>query len=502
MGGSCGGRGQIVDSGKSTIKRMNNRAQEFVNAFYADYLNAVNAVTQVLKAWGQYELDPAAAVRNKFLETTLTYVEHCGERVTDELAEFSMDVYCYLNDEISNWIYDMNTEEKRRQIFNFIEALSDGEPITLDGLASSLEYVFELCRIYDDATGDTVQRSFSGALTRFAYLLIQTDSTVTKSEESFYSFFKEGLAKALTHSVNTTHSNDITVDPANNAEPTLVSPEEELEKIQSDLKALIGLENIKQEISDLLNLLKVQRMRRDSGLASPEMSRHMVFYGNPGTGKTTIARKLAEIYKTLGILSKGHLIETDRSSLVAGYLGQTAIKTKEVLERASGGILFIDEAYTLCQGSDQDQFGQEAIDTILKYMEDHRDDLIVIVAGYESQMAAFIDSNPGLKSRFSKYFYFTDYDPSQLADIFEEMATHAQYIVTDSFRLSLRRLCQEMVNRKTDNFGNGRTIRNLFERCISNQANRVVAIPNPSQGQLAELIDGDLSFEDLVIVTR
>lgn len=481
---------------------MNHRAQEFVNAFYGDYLNVVNAVTEVLKAWGEYELDPAATVRIKFLQTTLTYVEHCGERVTDELAEFSMDVYCYLDDEITNWIYDMNTEQKREQLFNFIEAFGDGEPITLNGLANSIEYVFELCRVYDDAKGEAIQQSFSGALTRFAYLLIQTDHRVTTSEENFYAIFKEGLARAMTSNANTTHSNDISVDPTSNTEPTLITPEEELRRIQSDLDALIGLDNIKKDISNLLNLLKVQKMRTDSGLTSPEMSRHMVFYGNPGTGKTTIARKLAEIYKTLGILSKGHLIETDRSSLVAGYLGQTAIKTKEVLERAKGGILFIDEAYTLCQGSEQDQFGQEAIDTILKYMEDHRDDLIVIVAGYESQMAAFIDSNPGLKSRFSKYFYFVDYDHYQLSAIFKEIAAHAQYVTTDSFCLSLERLCQEMINRKTDNFGNGRTIRNLFERCISNQANRVVSIPNPSQGQLVELIEGDLSPEDLEIVMR
>lgn len=292
------------------------------------------------------------------------------------------------------------------------------------------------------------------------------------------------------------------VSENSDTDSTAVAQCEDLKRIQSDLNSLIGLDNIKREIINLINLLKVQKMRKSMGLASPEFSRHMVFYGNPGTGKTTIARKLAEIYKALGILSNGHLLEADRSSFVAGYLGQTAIKTKEVLERARGGILFIDEAYTLCQGSEQDLFGQEAIDTILKYMEDHRDDLIVIVAGYESQMAAFINSNPGLKSRFSKYFYFADYDSAQLSAIFEEMASHAQYVVTDSFRLSLAELCQEMINRKTDNFGNGRTVRNLFEKCISNQANRLVSMPNPSQEQLAELIKGDLLIEDLDIVMR
>jgi stage V sporulation protein K len=243
-------------------------------------------------------------------------------------------------------------------------------------------------------------------------------------------------------------------------------------------------------------------MRRNSGLTAAEISKHMVFYGNPGTGKTTIARKLAEIYRVLGVLSKGHFIETDRSSLVAGYLGQTAIKTTEVLERAKGGILFIDEAYTLCQGGEQDQYGQEAIDTILKYMEDNRDDLIVIVAGYESKMQGFIDSNPGLKSRFSKYFHFIDYDATQLAGIFAELATQSQYLITPSFSLFLENLCELMITRKGENFGNGRTVRNLFERCVSNQANRVIGIDNPSHQDLIELLDGDLTIQDLDVVMR
>ena len=195
-------------------------------------------------------------------------------------------------------------------------------------------------------------------------------------------------------------------------------------------------------------------------------------------------------------------VETDRSSLVAGYLGQTAIKTKQVLETAKGGILFIDEAYTLCQDDSHDQYGQEAIDTILKFMEDNRDDLIVIVAGYESKMAGFIESNPGLKSRFSKYLHFPDYTASELAAIFKEMATRSQYNLSDSFASVLEHVCDLVVLRKNKNFGNGRTVRNLFERCISNQANRVVSIPSPSNAQLVELTGEDLSLEDVDLVMR
>lgn len=301
---------------------MDARAREFTNAFYVDYLNAVGAVTEVLKAWGEYELDPSSLVRNAFLRSTLTYVEYCGERVTDELAEFAMDVYCYFDDEISEWIYDMNASQKREQIFNYIEAVGAAEAKSLDELSNSLEYVLSLCKVYDDAAESTTQRSLCGALTRFAYLLIKTDSVITKSEENFYCLFKEGLTQALTTEARTTHSSDILVSSSEGTPASSISPEEELSRITKDIECLIGLDNIKREVADLLNMLRVQQMRRNSGLNAAEISKHMVFYGNPGTGKTTIARKLAEIYRVLGVLSKGHFIETDRSSLVAGYLGR------------------------------------------------------------------------------------------------------------------------------------------------------------------------------------
>lgn len=505
--------GQIVSGIKDNILNENNeegkisnmdsRAREFTNAFYVDYLNAVGAVTEVLKASGEYELDPSSLVRNTFLRSTLTYVEYCGERVTNELAEFAMDIYFYFDDEFTEWIEDLDASKKREQIFNYIEAVGATEAKSLDELSNSLEYVLSLCKVYDDAADTSTQRSLCGALTRFAYLLIKTDSVITKSEENFYCLFKERLTHALSSDVHTTHINKfISVAPSGNASISYISPEEELQRITKDIDSLTGLDNIKREVEDLLNMLKVQKMRRDSGLAVPEISKHMLFYGNPGTGKTTIARKLAEIYRVLGVLSKGHLVETDRASLVAGYLGQTAIKTTEILEQAKGGILFIDEAYTLCQGGEQDQYGQEAIDTILKYMEDNRDDLIVIVAGYESKMSGFINSNPGLKSRFNKYFHFIDYDATQLAAIFTKMATQSQYIITPNFALLLENLCELMITRKGENFGNGRTVRNLFERCVTNQANRVVGIDNPSHKDLIELLDGDLTIQDLDVVMR
>jgi SpoVK/Ycf46/Vps4 family AAA+-type ATPase len=221
----------------------------------------------------------------------------------------------------------------------------------------------------------------------------------------------------------------------------------------------------------------------------------MVFYGNPGTGKTTIARKVGQIFKQLGILSKGHLIETDRTGLVAGYLGQTAIKTREVLDNANGGILFIDEAYTLCQDNSQDQYGQEATDTILKYMEDNRGDIVVIVAGYNNEMVRFINSNPGLKSRFNKYFRFSDYSAEELYEIFKDMATKAQYTLDAGCQEKLKKYLFEVHSNKGENFGNGRTVRNLFERCVANQANRIISLANLSPHELMRLTAGDIQHE-------
>ena len=275
-----------------------------------------------------------------------------------------------------------------------------------------------------------------------------------------------------------------------------------VETILQEINDLIGLENIKQEVQSLVNSLKVNRMRQSAGLSNVSVSRHMVFYGNPGTGKTTIARQLGELFCLLGILTKGHFVECDRSSLVGGYLGQTAIKTTQVLESALGGILFIDEAYTLSQSEGGDQYGQEAIDTLLKFMEDHRDDLVIIVAGYEDLMGNFLDSNPGLKSRFNKYFHFQDYSEVELTQIFLSIALESNYVVDKEAQDHFRQIAGEMLRIKTANFGNGRTVRNLFERSIANQANRIIQQNVTHKDDLALLTKDDILREDMLSVSR
>ena len=268
-----------------------------------------------------------------------------------------------------------------------------------------------------------------------------------------------------------------------------------LEELLAELEGLCGLDKVKADVKSLINLVKVRRLRREHGLPVPPMSLHLVFLGNPGTGKTTVARLLARIYKSIGVLSKGQLVEVDRSGLVAGFVGQTALKTGEVVEKALGGVLFIDEAYALASADNPNDFGREAIETLLKAMEDHRDDLIVIVAGYTALMERFLHANPGLESRFNKYFYFEDYDGEQLMDIFRSMCARNGYTLDGEAEKYAAERLQERYRRRDENFGNAREVRNLFERAAARQADRLAALEHPDKAALMALTREDLAGE-------
>ena len=266
-----------------------------------------------------------------------------------------------------------------------------------------------------------------------------------------------------------------------------------LEELLEQLEALIGLDNIKQNVKSLINYVKIRKLREENSLPNPPLSLHMVFMGNPGTGKTTVARILSALYKAIGVLTKGQLIEVDRSGLVAGFVGQTAIKTSDVVKSALGGILFIDEAYALAPeiGSGND-FGRESIETLLKLMEDHRDDLIVIVAGYSGQMERFITSNPGLESRFNRYFMFEDYNGGELHDIFTSMCAKSEYVLTDDAVNFAREHFILIYEFRDENFGNARHVRNFFENIVTVHSDRVSALENHSREDLITVLLEDL----------
>ena len=279
--------------------------------------------------------------------------------------------------------------------------------------------------------------------------------------------------------------------PAENTqEEEAVPPPEKIEDLQAELDSYIGLNAVKEEVRNLINMVTIYQLREKNGLPTTDLSLHMVFSGNPGTGKTTVARIMARIYHALGILSKGQLVEVDRSGLVAGYVGQTAIKTSKVIEKAMGGVLFIDEAYALNGGSEND-FGQEAIDTILKAMEDNRDDLVVIVAGYDGLMDDFIHSNPGLESRFNRFLHFDDYSIDEMMQIFRMQCKKGCYTLEGQAEEMVRDFIREE-NDGGISFGNARGVRNLFEQILVQQANRLAKLENLTKEDLMKITPTDV----------
>jgi len=271
------------------------------------------------------------------------------------------------------------------------------------------------------------------------------------------------------------------------AEP--LTPPRPLDDLLAELDELIGLEGVKAEVKLVANLLQVQALRLERGLPVLDTSRHLVFTGNPGTGKTTVARLLSEIYRSLEVVEKGHLVEIDRAGLVVGYVGQTAARVTDVFDRADEGLLLIDEAYTLARGGEKD-FGREAIDTIVKLMEDRRDSIVLIVAGYPEEMETFIAANPGLRSRFPKTIHFPDYSPQELVEIFELHSIKKEYHLDDEARTKVEGWLSAQTPGK--GFGNGRVARNLFEAAAANQATRIVTISDPTDDQLTTLVAPDI----------
>jgi SpoVK/Ycf46/Vps4 family AAA+-type ATPase len=339
-----------------------------------------------------------------------------------------------------------------------------------------LESLFYLINLNIESTiKQKIKNSIETIIIDYFTLIVNLDNQITDFEKAKY----EELKRILQLDYST-----IKEDSSNS-----FSNDNSLEATMNELEELVGLADIKNEVKSLINFAKVNEIRKSKGLPTVSLSLHSVFFGPPGTGKTTIARLISKAFKSLGILKKGHLIETDRSQLVAGYVGQTAIKTKEVLDKALDGVLFIDEAYSL---SSDDDFGKEAIDTLLKYMEDNRDRLIVIVAGYENEMAEFINTNPGLKSRFNKYFNFPNYSGSELLEILLRIIHKNKFVISEEAKGKLTYIINDAIFAQGQQFGNARFARNLYEQIIQNQFLRVSQLENIEEEHLSEITLADL----------
>jgi len=377
-----------------------------------------------------------------------------------------------------------------------MEAMLEGLERNHAQLDSSGE-LFLFASIFAGLSPDAV-RKYMRLMYDYSAALANIDGKLTPQEVQWLQYLERYIGNNRTVRLSAAHVKcstrevsyrDPLKDAVAESEPGQKAPRTNGDALKK-LEKLIGLSSVKREVLTFRNFIKIQNERKKKGLSVPPTSYHLVFSGNPGTGKTTLARIMAEIFRDLGVLTKGHLVETSRADLVAGYMGQTAIKTNKVIDSALDGVLFIDEAYTLARSSEND-FGQEAIDTLLKRMEDNRDRLVVIIAGYTQEIRTFVNSNPGLSSRFNRYIDFPDYTEDELVEIFMGLLSKYDYVLDEQAQTALKERIADAVSKKDSHFGNGRYVRNLFEKVIEKQANRLAASPDLGKEDVSRIDAAD-----------
>lgn len=425
-------------------------------------------------------------------------VEDLEMEAAAELIAESMHRYCWLDD-YKKYAY-LSDGSYARQLFS--QWSSDGNWLGGDHDEGAVlrpfgDFAILACFITESPA---LYQMYAKCLKLIAKFILESDG-VGQSEQSFYNRLVESLEemeRAVCEAVESPNHASSSEELEGTEKPleksTRLTAADALAEGIEELKALVGVDSVKTEVGRLTNFLKIRQQRIDQGMQVPTQSLHFVFTGNPGTGKTTVARIVAKLLFGFGILKTPNLVEADRATLVGGYVGQTAIKTNEAIARATDGVLFIDEAYTLAKSGGQD-FGQEAIDTLLKKMEDLRDRLVVIVAGYPAEMKTFIQSNPGLQSRFTRYINFDDYHVAELCQIFDRMCTANGYSLTQDARANLAIIFNRAFVERKDGFGNARFVRNAYEMTLGNHSDRLAALDTVTRNQLATIESVDLPYE-------